>query len=437
MVVRAQERAGGREAVCACVAEYSRSGGDCDEAAPIGGYAVMGRSIRDAVGPIVESFGVDLVEDGSVLRSPPAAVPAAVTENDLGSSTNEGHAARFERTQMPARSLPSFLSLAYTDPQRDYQTGLAQSDVVDQFGTEAKIELPAVVGASEARALAEAVMARRWAHRDKLVLRLPPRFMTLRPGTQIDLTGSPIRWQVHRSTIDGMVAILELRPVWRPQAALAADPGRVLASQDIVAGELSMALVELPDLTGESSSTPMLYLAASTPTAGWKPVPVDVNCGSFLTNSRTANRKAVMGHAATLLTDDGVEVQLIDRDQWLNSCDEDSLTGGANLALVGDELFQFAEVQPQGAGRFRLTRLRRGLAETGCALADHAIGDLFLLISPASMQPITLPIGARGSTVTVTHATTGARATTIIDAKGREVIAQILAALQQRELTGT
>jgi hypothetical protein len=107
-----------------------------------------------------------------------------------------------------------------------------------------------------------------------------------------------------------------------------------------------------------------------------------------------------------------------DHDQWLNSCDEEALTGGANLALVGDELLQFADVEPLGAGRFRLTRLRRGFAGTEWALSDHAIGDLFLLIRPGSMQPIALPIRARGSAVTVSQATSGGRTTTTTDADG-------------------
>ena len=301
------------------------------------------------------------------------------------------------------------------------------------------------------------MMARRWARRDRLVLRLPPRFATLEPGELIELTGSPTRWQVHRSTIDGLVAVVELRPVWRAQAALAAEPGRSLATHDIVGGELTMALVELPDLSGETASTSNLYLAGSTPTAGWKPVSVEVSCGPFLASGRTANRKAVMGHATTMMTDVSVEVRLIDEDQWLNSCDDRDLTGGANLALVGDEVVQFGDVEPLGAGEFRLTGLRRGLAGTEWALADHAIGDLFLLISPASMQPIALPIGPKGSSISVTHPRTGTRATTTrrsleagvrrkgaviapasggttIDAEAREAIAQILTALRRYRL---
>ena len=444
---------------------------DCDAATSIGGYAAMGRSVREAVEPIVAGFAVDLVEGGSILRSPSTAVGRSVTENDLGSSADSRPVARLERAQTSPRSLPSSLSLAYYDPQRDYQAGLSQSDVVDQLRTEAKIELPAVLSASDARSLAEDVMARRWAQRDKLVLRLPPRFMTLEPGERIELAASSTQWQVHRSTIDGLVAVVELRPRWRTQAALAADPGRVLATHDIVTGELSMALVELPDVAGETGSIPMLYLAASTPTAGWKPVPVEVSCGAFVTSSRTASRKAVMGHATTVLADDSVEVQLIDQDQWLISCDDDALTGGVNFALIGDELVQFADARPLGAGRFRLTRLLRGRAGTEWAMPNHAIGDLFLLVSVASMQPIALPVWARGSPITTTRSKTGAlapmsqlahrpprspaanggqqavrsRATAIaaasggttIDTEARGAIAQILRALRQHGLIAT
>ena len=430
---------------------------DCDEARPIGGYAAMGPSISAAVERIVETFGIDLLEEGSILRSPSTTPAQAVTEDDLGCSADNGRVTRLERAQTRARSLPSSLSLSYYEAQRDYQLGLSHSDVVDQSGTEAKIELPAVVGASEARTLAEDMMARRWARRDKLILRLPPRFITLGPGRQISLTGSPTHWQVQRSTIEGYVAVVELRPVWRTQAALAADPGRALATHDVVAGELSMALVELPDMTGEYTTGSALYLAASAAAAGWKPVPIEVSCGSFMTSSRTANRKAIMGHTVTVLEDDKVEIELIDQEQWLTSCDGDALAAGANSALIGEELIQFTNAQPLGAGRFRLTRLLRGRATSEWAMGSHEIGELFLLVDGQALQPIALPASARGSLVIAGQPATGASATKTlrcrrrrirssaptnaegsarfaIDTEARRLIAQILAALRQHGL---
>jgi len=123
-------------------------------------------------------------------------------------------------------TLPSSVLLTYYDPERDYQTGQARSDLIDQSSREEKIELAAVVVAGSARSLAEQIMARRWARRDKLVLRLPPKFMTITPGSPVTVQGTSTTWQVTRTTIDGMAALLELRPMWRSEASIEGDGGQ-------------------------------------------------------------------------------------------------------------------------------------------------------------------------------------------------------------------
>jgi hypothetical protein len=381
---------------------------DCEATNRIGGYAATGSTIRDAIAPLVESFAIDLVDDGTMLRSPAAGGPVAVSDDSLGCSCDGRAAARAEREQTPARSLPAALLLSYYDPERDYQTGQARSETIGEAPTEAKIELPAVLSASDARVVAEQMMARRWAERDKLTLRLPPRFITLEPGSELETTLSPTRWRVQQSTIDGMVVVAELRPVWSAQGSLAADPGRFVPPSDVVIGDLALALVELPDLSGDGGLNPTLHLAASSSAPTWKRLAVEVSGDQFLVGVRTARRKAVMG-SATVLGDGEVEeldlvnsldVELVDPEQWLTSCDEDALGAGANLALVGDELVQFADAEATGPGRFRLTRLLRGRYASDWATDNHASGDLFLLIEPASLQSITVPISVRGTVVT-------------------------------------
>jgi len=382
---------------------------ECEAPTRIGGYAATGSTIRDAVAPLVESFAIDLVEDGMKLRSPAAGGPVAVSDDSLGCSCDGRAAARAEREQMPARSLPASLLLSYYDPQRDYQTGQARSETIGEAPTEATMELPAVLSASDARVLAERMMARRWAERDKLTLRLPPRFISLEPGSELETTFSPARWRVEQSTIDGMVLVAELRPVWNPQGSIAGDSGRFLPPGDVVIEDLALALVELPDLTGNAGLNPTLQLAASSSAPNWKRLAVEVSSDQFLIGVRTARRKAVMGSAATVLgggSVDGldlvnsVEVELVDPEQWLTSCDDDALSAGANLALVGEELIQFGDAEAVGAGQFRLTRLLRGRYATGGATDGHASGDLFLLIEPAALQSMTVPISARGAIVT-------------------------------------
>ena len=396
---------------------------DCQADTPVMGYAATGRTMREALEPLVESFAVDLVEEGAALRSPAVVSPITVSDDELGCTCDGRAAPRSEREQAPARSLPASLMLSYYDPQRDYLTGQARSEAIGEAPTEAKVELPAVLAAEGARALAEQIMARQWTRKDKLTVRLPPRFMTLEPGVLLDLPASPTRWQVERLTVDGMVTIAELRPAWRTMAELPADAGRLVAPADIVAGELTLALVELPELTGAATSVPMAHLAASAATPGWKAVPIAVSAGAFTSTVRVAGRKAVMGATMTPLADgqarlldavNAVDVRLIDEGQWLTSCDDEALAGGTNLALIGDELVQFGSAVPIGPGEFRLTRLLRGRAGTEWAIAGHASGDLFLLISQASLLSIPLPSWARGSVLTA-QSSTGAMASRLVD----------------------
>lgn len=383
----------------------------CEDTTPIGGYAAMGSSMGAAIDPLVTGFGVDLTDDGDVLRSPVVSVPIAIEDDDLGCSVDHKEVARTEREQVPARSLPDSVLLTYYDPERDFQTGQSRSDLIDRLATEEKIELPAVVTAGEARTLAERLLAQRWAQRDKLTLRLPPSFMTMLPGTTVGVPGSSNAWLVTRSTIDQMVSVVDLRPLWRSQTNIEADGGRALSAVDAVIGDVALALAELPDLMGRSGINPTLYLAASTASPTWKRLPVEIGGDALSFGTTTAKRKSVMGSASTALADgptDGidttnsVEVELIDSTQWLVSCDDDALAAGVNLALIGDELIQFGNAEAVGTGRFRLTRLSRGRYSTEVATSTHATGDLFLLINPATLQPIGLPASARGAVVTVT-----------------------------------
>jgi hypothetical protein len=66
----------------------------------------------------------------------------------------------------------------------------------------------------------------------------------------------------------------------------------------------------------------------------------------------------------------------------MNLADADGrqLAVGANRALLGGELVQFARAAPLGSGRWRLTELLRGRGGTERALADHVAGEAFVLL---------------------------------------------------------
>lgn len=77
------------------------------------------------------------------------------------------------------------------------------------------------------------------------------------------------------------------------------------------------------------------------------------------------------------------------------------LIGGANLALLGDELVQFGRAEPLGGAQWRLSNLVRGRRGTGWASASHAIGDRFVLIEADSMLAYDPPLSAAARPIRV------------------------------------
>ena len=298
-----------------------------------------------------------------------------------------------------------------------------------------------------------------WAERDVLHVRLPPSRLALEPGTPVDLTLCPSRWVVQKVAIDGFVVVADLRPFVGSAVQVAADGGRIAPISDVVAGSVSIALLDLPTLYPNS---PTLLLAASSPTPGWKRVRVDLSFAGQSMAVQTAGRKSVLGNAVTVLaatlnssvidTTNSVDVQLIDADQWLLSADDAALDAGANLALIGGELIQFGNVTSLGSGRFRLDRLLRGRLATDPAVSSHVAGDVFCLIETGSLQTIALPASSVGTTVSAQVASGAAVSLTVsarggpipspsggttIDAEARNSIDQILSMLRQHGLVGS
>ena len=121
--------------------------------------------------------------------------------------------------------------------------------------------------------------------------------------------------------------------------------------------------------------------------------------------------KAHAGEPYLIDTVSSVEVDLIDADQWLVSCDDEALVNGSNLAAIGSELIQFGEAVPIGPGRFRLSRLLRGRIGTEWAAGGHRTGDAFALLEADAMRLIQLPDWVVGSQVSVNLPGAGSQAT--------------------------
>lgn len=370
----------------------------------IGGYAAHGPSIAAAVEQLVDMFRLALFDNGSIVASAADDV-IAIASHEFGCAAQERGAARMQRSQLRARSLPSAVTLSYYDRARDYQAATVRSSVDGVAGKPDRLELAAVLDTSSAKALVSTHLARRWAERDRLTLHLPPSRIATVPGTIVELESGE-RWRVDQVTLDALVAAVELSPLYSASEPLSGDPGRVLSSTSARAAPTKLLLLEVVDLKSGDASAPVILAAASAPS-----VALQVQVGARLYTSRTAPLRAVIGTASTALAPgqsalfdeaNSVEVELHDQNLWLESRDAEALVAGENLAMLGDEIIQFGLATPLAPGRFRLSLLLRGRRGSEWAMTGHAVGEAFVLLEAGRLQPLQVTSSDNGALLQVT-----------------------------------
>lgn len=375
----------------------------------VGGYAAYGQSADEACAPLIEGFDIDLHAEGDRLVRSRALQATGVQDVELGCSLDGDRSVRLERSQQSAAVLDSAVSLTFYDAARDYQAGEQSASTGDSSLRQRKAELPAVLEAAEAKSLAEAKLARAWMERETLKLRLPPTWLALKPGDVVHLDNEQEHWRVKKVSIEGLVVNAELIRQGRPTGVSTADSGRSVSAIDRVAEPTVAEILELPGLNG--AATLSVYLAATGGQTPWKTVPVRLSGPAVDLLSSTAGRRAVMGTASKVPGASGsalldlqnfLEVEVAHDDDWLESCEDEALVAGANLALVGSELLQFGAAAALGRRRFRLTRLLRGRGGSEWATGLHEAGERFILLDRAALTKVDLPMAAMNTGVAVT-----------------------------------
>ncbi len=321
------------------------------------------------------------------------AAPLALPEPAMASEPDKfGRLRGFARRRAPESDSP-LAALRYYDLERDYQPGVQRAPGRPAPGAPRTIELPATLAAATARHLVEHAARRSGWGRQMLswrVATLDPRQV---PGAVVTAPGVAGRWRVREWEWreEGIELGLVALPPGLVLPTFAADPGRAGLPPDLPPGETVLAAFELPwDGIGDGAS-PALYAATSSAAAGWSGAALfaDPGDGSLIELGPSGRTRCVLGIATTalpaanpLLLDSGaaVEVTLVDPAMALVPATLRQLAGGANRALLGAEMVQFAAAEALGAGRWRLGGLLRGRGGTEAAVGGHAVGESFVLL---------------------------------------------------------
>jgi hypothetical protein len=371
---------------------------------------VAGRSgsIAEAMAPLFELAGASLNDDGRLVLRGDGGAPIVIA-TDACQAHRPGTVRPDDRRRLlGGDALVGVVELGFYDVSRDYQPGLQRarrggSGLVDQQA------VPCALAPGAAKALATALLARAGAARMRATVRLPWAYIGIRPGDLVVLGDADgVQWRVREARFEGFVVSLDLERVEGVAPATAvADGGRALAFEAVPAGPTTMAVLDLQALPGDMPTLPRLWIAASGTSAGWRRAMIDVSSddGASYAPLGVIEGGSVQGAVLDRLGPgdvDGwdrfstVDVEVLSDAMWLEGRTEAAVLAGGNLALVGDEMMQYASVEALGPRRFRLRGLLRGRRGTEAAVMDHVAGERFVLLDSAALLPFDPPIEAIG-----------------------------------------
>lgn len=375
----------------------------------LAGFSAYGDSRRGVLETLAGIDGAWFAADGDGVIMRCGAGPAR-TIADMG-IVAEGKQGRRSREMAGPQSAPLRLAVAHYDPARDYQSGLQRARWPGAGGREDRVDLPAAIDAEQAKAVAEGILARAQARRERRTVHLGLEGIATRPGERIAIAGEAGVWRVARWTLERMAVRLELERITRSPLAVPASGGRVSGAPDLVHGPTILHAFEISPVDDQVLDAPRLTIAAAGG-AGWRQAALLMSlddgarwtaAGAAMVPATIGTVVAPPGPSGGFLIDRSnvLEVTLAHAGMELADMDGGGLDAGFNLALVGDELLQFGRAERVGERCWRLGELWRGRRGTEWAGASHGVGERFVLLEADALTTVKLPLSAIGSTVRV------------------------------------
>ena len=374
------------------------------------GYAASGQDRHAALRPLTDALALSFASDPSrfdhidALERPRSDVGFVVNlSSDFVGAAGSREVAPPEIYTASAGEVPRQMSVRHYDPARDYQSGI-QSAFRPGAGRRSHVrEIPAAIAAASARAMAETALWTAFGERSSLTIDLSVSGRSLRPGMLVKFAAFDGLWTIRQSEIsDGFVRVSLTRAFgYRGSDSIATEQGRNISDTDLRAGISRLALVDLPfaiDKPGAASDQPRLYAAAAGE-PGWRNAQLFLSgssgalgsyIGQIVAPTVMGTTAGTLGAANPALFDrsNQVDVDMHHLAMTLAYANDSELLGGSNVAIIGREIIQFGEAKPLAAGRYRLSRLIRGLGGTEAEIARHSDGEDFVMIDAASLLEI-------------------------------------------------
>jgi hypothetical protein len=374
------------------------------------GFANEGGQMADSIAAIGSLYPLACDTSGETVEFLPAdrlpaivpLLPEAVAASD---GESFGHASGIRRQrEAGARDRPD--AVRYYDVDRDFQPGLQRAEGRAAEGRTRTVEFPGSLAANDARSLINRAAERAGAARDAISYRIAEVDPALRPGSIVRVPRLAGYWRIDGWEWRENGIELELNRLPRgPVRELDGDAGSSWSPLDIPAGPTALRAFELPWDGAGDGNRPVVWAAPSAASSGWSGAALYADRGGELVPlGSSGSRRSIIGSLLTALTPSPavlfdrnayLDIRLIPADLALTGATIAGLANGANRALIGNEVIQFANAEALGGGTWRLSGLLRGRGGSeAAAQAGHVAGTPFVLLDG---RPVAFGAGRVGN----------------------------------------
>ena len=286
-------------------------------------------------------------------------------------------------------ALPAEVDVNFIDPDLDYQENTAKARSQVTQSTEKKVyNLPIVLMADSAIALAEKLLHQFYLTSRKFKFSLPPAYNFLEVGDRLVLEGEIIQIarlnlganrlvNIEAKLFDGAsIDTISIKRTVETGGYNTPLDNNVITSQ----GNTTLHVLDIPSI-GDADAERGVYLTGGGGSY-WQRAEIYVSInGSSYELVSGLDTYGVYGTATTALPSSGGTVEIVLDKGEVNSATVADLDTGYNKALVGNEIIQFADATLTPPNTYTLSGLRRGKRGTEWAMDSHTAGEIFILLT--------------------------------------------------------
>ncbi len=370
------------------------------------GYAASGENRRAAMDPIVDNYRLSFSAENGVIfghsRMKSTSSVKAIKTASYVTDINGSAVAKPQFETVSETKIPGQLTLRYYEPERDYQSGSQSGFRPGISRVIAQQDFPAAINASLAKRISQELLWNIYFERSSASIEVPRDAQLGKPGDLVQLDGQKA-WVIRNHEFRAGSASLSLTSTGThlEMADLESDGGRSVSNLDATAGVTRLALFDLPfapQAPNQAATSAQLFAIAAGG-KGWRNADLyqaqaDGSVGKFVGKLSSpgilGSVEQVFEPGSALLLDQNttVTVKLHHSDMRLNDADDVQLYAGKNVAILGQEIIQFARAEALGDGRYLLSRFYRGLAGTERFIENHKSQEVFMLVELASATSI-------------------------------------------------